>query len=383
MWRNGFILIIIIGVSMLLGGCGEDVQVHNDATVTVTPASGAATSDSTEELLEAKMPGEVRVDALVEAPSIAVAEVTYEVGPSFDRMAQAEILFVGRVTAAQAGPSTMSLPPIQSFQLTFDVSDSLRGGLAAGETVTLSYQVQQNDPPTFTTDEDYVVAAKVDVRSERTLVTWLSVADEQLLSDAELAGAIPLGWRIEDGDLLSPWALMDGAWPADADADADADGGMVCAVTGRPALLAGEGVTLSSEKVPPAEEIKWSNPDGDGQYTITVTNTTDEAIEVPALLSDADGILWAESLVIVCQRKVQACPGAEGVSGETFGTVLKPGQSVSGVINAFGLEGIEWPRGGYRVEFTFCLGELAVTESFYYKSDHHDAIRLGDETPAE
>jgi len=39
------------------------------------------------------------------------------------------------------------------------------------------------------------------------------------------------------------------------------------------------------------------------------------------------------------------------------------------------LVGVEWPRGGYRVEFQFCLGELGATKSFYYMSKHHDGIR--------
>ena len=55
---------------------------------------------------------------------------------------------------------------------------------------------------------------------------------------------------------------------------------------------------MSAEPVPPVKEIKWTNPDGDGEYKITVTNTTDQPIEVPALLSDGDKILWKESLVI-------------------------------------------------------------------------------------
>ena len=32
-------------------------------------------------------------------------------------------------------------------------------------------------------------------------------------------------------------------------------------------------------------------------------------------------------------------------------------------------------RGGYRIEFRFCLGELAVTKSMYYMSRHHDKLR--------
>ena len=39
------------------------------------------------------------------------------------------------------------------------------------------------------------------------------------------------------------------------------------------------------------------------------------------------------------------------------------------------LKGLEWPRGGYRIEFKFILGELAVTKSLYYMSRHHDKLR--------
>ena len=54
---------------------------------------------------------------------------------------------------------------------------------------------------------------------------------------------------------------------------------------------------------------------------------------------------------------------------------LRAGESISGTANALKLEGPEWPRGGYRIEFRFCLGEKASNQSFYYFSKHHDAIR--------
>jgi hypothetical protein len=68
-------------------------------------------------------------------------------------------------------------------------------------------------------------------------------------------------------------------------------------------------------------------------------------------------------------------PGAKGVGKEPQPTVLKPGESVSGVVNALKLQGPEWPKGGYRIEFQFCLGEKSVTKSFYYTSKHHDPLR--------
>ena len=57
--------------------------------------------------------------------------------------------------------------------------------------------------------------------------------------------------------------------------------------------------------------------------------------------------------------------GAEADSTEVAGTT----------VNAFRLKNVKWPRGGYRIEFQFCLGELNSTQSFYYLSRHHDKIR--------
>ena len=42
-----------------------------------------------------------------------------------------------------------------------------------------------------------------------------------------------------------------------------------------------------------------------------------------------------------------------------------------------------WPKGGYRIEFQFCLGEKSATKSFYYLSKHHDAIRDASQKQAK
>src|SRR5262249_35300571 len=151
-------------------------------------------------------------------------------------------------------------------------------------------------------------------------------------------------------------------------------GAPVCAVTGRPALSAGAG-EVSVEMVKPKVEKKFGNPDGDGEYTVTVRNPTDKAITVPGLLSDGKDVLWKESLVIRCQNKGYPLPGAVGVKGAVRPVELKPGEAISTVVNALALKGPEWPRGGYRIEFVFALGEKGVTKSFYYLSKHHDPIR--------
>jgi hypothetical protein len=95
----------------------------------------------------------------------------------------------------------------------------------------------------------------------------------------------------------------------------------------------------------------------------------------PALLSDGKNVLWNESLAIICQKKVYPIPGATGLKAKPQPLVLKPGEAVSTVVNVFKLQGPDWPRGGYRIEFLFCLGEKSVTHSFYYYSTHHDPIR--------
>ena len=301
-----------------------------------------------------------------------------DVGPDFNAMQLSPHLFIGTLTGSVAGPVARSEPPIYSFTLTFQVSDVLRGDLKAGTSAAVQFRARQAAPPTFTEGRQYIVAAQRDPRSGRVLAVALHESTEELLDQARLAGSLPVGWRVDRGKLVSPWAsLGETTWPAEpTDIEAPA-----CSKTGRPALLAGGGIRLTCEPVPPKQAIKWTNPDGDGEYTITVTNTTDKPLDVPALLSDENGILWNESLMIVCQGAARAAPLAGPIEKAPKPTRLEPGASVSTVVNALRLSDVEWPRGGYRVEFTFCLGELAATQSFYYKSNHHDAIREALQQP--
>ena len=56
-------------------------------------------------------------------------------------------------------------------------------------------------------------------------------------------------------------------------------------------------------------------------------------------------------------------------------TTLAPHQTVSTVVNILRLKGPEWPQGGDRIEFQFCLGEKSKVRSLYYLSKHHDPLR--------
>jgi len=288
------------------------------------------------------------------------------------RWGRAQYAFTASLERVDQGPVGRSYPPMYTHKLHFVVDEVLRGPLSSGDRVTCSHVARQHQRPSFPVGKKCLVTASLSRGGLRAEVVEQAEPGRNV-AEAKLACSIPLGWSITNGALVSPWAAMgDKAWP-DGLTDADA---LACARTGRPVLLMGEGVDLAVEPVPPEQEIKWTNPDGDGQYRITVRNTTNRPVSVPALLSDGDRILWAESLVILCQETVYACPGAEGVRTKVRPTRLAPEQSVSTVVNVLRLKGPTWPRGGYRIEFQFCLGERSNVQSLYYMSRHHDKLRL-------
>jgi hypothetical protein len=289
--------------------------------------------------------------------------------------AQAQIIFTGKLTKVVEGPTAESFPPIYNHTLTFKIDKVLRGELKPGSEITAHHSARQETKPVFATDQPVIVAAAKDRTGMR--VTIIDQATEALLDEVKVASLLPLGWKVKDGKAISPWAVLTkAAWPP---ALKDKKEKITCSVTGRPAYMAA-GIEFKVEKVPPKKDVKWTNPDGDGEYTITVTNPTDKPLVVPALLSADGKVLWDESLVILCQKQAYVCPGAKGIAAlenasKVEPTTLEPKQSISTVVNALRLNGPEWPRGGYRIEFQFCLGEKSSTQSFYYMSKHHDPLR--------
>jgi hypothetical protein len=286
-----------------------------------------------------------------------------------------ENVFTAQLNQVVAGPVAQSLPPVYTHTLHFTIQQTLRGEFEAGQKVSGAHVARQHNEPRFPEGKVCLVGAS---QARGTLrIVRIEAANPQLVESAELDCSLPLGWKVDDGKPVSPWAdLPQIGWNQQ-----DAVAPLRCSRSGRPALMAGPGIQFAVEKVPPAKEIKWTNPDGDGEYRLTVKNTTDQPISVPALLTDGEHILWEESIVILCQGKAYGCPGAKGVLTPVKAVTLQPEQSVSALVNALRLEGPEWPRGGYRIEFQFCLGELSQTESFYYMSRHHDKIRAAVKQP--
>ncbi|MCG3179916.1 MAG: hypothetical protein BIFFINMI_02266 [Phycisphaerae bacterium] len=208
-------------------------------------------------------------------------------------------------------------------------------------------------------------------------ITSLFTATDANLAMAKKAVGLPLAWTMDGkGEAISPFAdLGDKAWPKAVDYKFQPAGGVKCSKTGRPALLAGADVSIRVEQVPAAKLEKFKNPYGDGKFTVVVTNNGKAAVEVPALLTDGKAILWADSLVIVERGKAHLLPGAGAAGKDVRPVKLEPGQGVAAEVNTLTLKGISWPRGGSRVNFQFCLGDLGADNFFYYYSDLHDKMR--------
>lgn len=294
-------------------------------------------------------------------------------GPAADVLAiygSQDAVFTGTLDAIQRGPVAKSLPPIYSTRLTVTVDKVFRGDIKEGQQITLGHSARQMQEPQFPEGKKVLVGAKRDRR--HLMVNAIEVASDAVVARARESLNIPLGWQVGKKGLESPWAELGPTfWLAALGVDAKHK----CVASGRPALLVGDGVSFAVEKVPPKKEIKWTNPDGDGAYKITVSNPGDKPVNVPALLSADGKILWKSSVMIRCQDKNYPLPGIAAVPANATPTTLKPGESVSHEVHALALKGPDWPKGGYRIAFQFCLGEKSSTQSFYYMSRHHDGIR--------
>lgn len=280
----------------------------------------------------------------------------------------AELVFVGKLDSVQVGPTALSSPPIYNHTLSFSIDGPMRGTMPMGGQFKGNHSARQKVRPVFPEGKKVLVAAKSGRGGNQVLI--VEEVNDKNVAEAQAVCSVPVGWRMDGKKLVSPWATLPRAkWSGGAMGD------IICDVSGRPGLLAGRDIELTVEHVPPPKDIKWTNPDGDGEYKVTVSNPTDIEQVVPALLRRGKEVLWKESVAIVCQEKVYAVPGATGSPGECEAVKLKPGESVSTVVNVFQLQGPEWPRGGYRIAFQFCLGEKSATKSFYYLSRHHDKVR--------
>ncbi len=237
-------------------------------------------------------------------PAPLAVQPPREAARSSSGWGEAEYVFTAKLENVTAGPVGNSCPPVYINKPHLTVAKCLRGALKSGETIDCVSSTRQKTKPTFPIGERFVIAAG---KSQgEMLIVRMEVVSDKNVSEATLDCKMPLGWQVEDGKLVSPWAALGGkAWPVSAVRTGDA----TCSKTGRPALMVGEGVRFSVEPAPPKESIEWINPDGDGEYKVTVTNITHKPASIPALLFDGKTPQWAESMVIRCDGRTYLCPG--------------------------------------------------------------------------
>lgn len=284
---------------------------------------------------------------------------------SVQKWSNSDMIVVGQIVKVTDHRIFQSLPPIHVFRVQMAVGARLRKSTSCGDRLTAGYSIKQHEPPSFPDPDQKCLLGLKFVREHWVLDTFENATEENL-RQAELAAMLPLGWSIKDGRPVSPWAEI---------GQVGKNEGLVCSVTGRPIRLAGNGIELRAVPFPPPKDIEFENPDGDGDMQLIITNATDKVATVPALLTDGQAINWRESVVIRCQGVCYHLPRSTGRIESLHPVQLKPRESVTGRIQVFELDGPEWPNGGDRLEFQFCLGDKSATQSFYYYWLHHDPIR--------
>jgi uncharacterized protein (TIGR03067 family) len=202
-------------------------------------------------------------------------------------------------------------------------------------------------------------------------IDLMTPAGDRVLAQAGDALALPLGWTLEGGRPVSPWAPLAIRWTGPAP-----DKTPVCAKTGRPALPAGDPIDIAVSHIIPRRVDPFRNPYGDGRFKVTVTNRGDRPVIVPALLADGKNILWADSLVVIdistASNHGATCllqgAGAIAKAKDLRPVELQPGESVSAEVDVRHARGVAFHPGGARYYFRFCLGEKSATSFFYFRS---------------
>ena len=322
--------------------------------------------------------------------------------PAIDWGAQ-ELVVIGDLRKLSGGVVGRSTPPSYSYQLEVKVEEILRGDLpnrapglpplppadlaqllsdpaanplpGAGRILKLRHYVRQDKPPLFPEDlnQTRCYIALASQSSSFRLLSWtLADEDEEKEKAVRLACSLPFGWKVKDGQIVSPWAEAKKRWP---DELGKVGHEFVCVSTGRPSYGWNPKADLSVKKVPSVWQTN-SNRDGDGEMKITVSNFTEEPLIIPALRRTDERILWEESLVVLINGQGFRAPSSRGVSDPTQPVTLAPDERISHVVNPLAIRNGPWPStANSRLSFMFCLGNHAAKEHFYYFKSHHDAIR--------
>ena len=262
-------------------------------------------------------------------PAIPGRGAPTDKGPDqFTVLNQAEFVFVAKIANVKYGAVAQSLPPIYFLTISFEEGKFMKG--QPPEKLSFGYHKRQLEKPVFDLGRPMLVAASrpADKSNTQLQIAFITPANNELLKTAKAAAALPLGWKLDGEQAISPWAkLGEDAWPRVTEVTSM----LRCSKSDRPGLLVGPGIALSVEQVIPKEVVEFHNPYGDGEFKVTVANTSDQQIEIPALLTDGKHVLWSNSLIIINGEAALLPPTAKKLTA-VQSVALDPGESVSGII---------------------------------------------------
>ncbi|OSX73616.1 hypothetical protein BU14_0333s0005 [Porphyra umbilicalis] len=327
--------------------------------------------------------------------------------------------------AADGDGSGSAAPPLRFF---FSVRQDAAPRLpAAGDAVLLTAHPLPPPPPGGGADVDADAAADGVCAAPITGIAVIRATAEATAAAAGVA-TIPYGWvpaAAAGGGGPDLASLADVSAPlrcpfAGGTPAVPGGGGAAraCAPTGRPAAVAilrtddggagGRGpagppappgsVRLAVAAVPPPVAHKYRNPDGDGPWSVTLTNDGAAAVALPAvpvavtphrLRRPSRVVLWSAAVTVVAEGGVYALPPPAGgeeaaaiaaVAAGTDGAhvealVLGAGESATVTVNVLRCGEVEWPKGGWRVNFTVGVGGLTGAGGLYYLDTWHDKLR--------
>jgi hypothetical protein len=250
--------------------------------------------------------------------------------------------------------------------------------------VRASYNGVHEEEPDLPDEEELVFIALSGTSSTKKLSYWESITSSNAKHIKRLLD-LPYGWTFDKhGKAVSPWSEH-----GNQSHMGDDNSSFVCSRSGRAYSPADKGLTLSVSKIP-SEFIQSnnSNRDGDGFFSIKLSNPTEFPLSIPALRRNKGGILWKESLAClvsstnssniniitnsVCLPKFSSLDKLK----ETDPTILEPGQEISTTVNPLLFSNFPEITGYSQLSFRFCLGKTVALSTFYYNSSYHDKIKL-------
>lgn len=276
-----------------------------------------------------------------------------------------ECIIYGKVKEVIPGRATMSLPPQCTCDLVLEGAHGVRG-ITGPVARTQFFYVGDACP--VASGKIYVMGGDAEEGGFMKCAKEVASLDAARKEAEDFASA-PYGWEGK----VSPFTAR---WPGST-----AGATVVCSKTGRPSYAIPSTVSFQVDQVIPPDVNENTNPFGNGEFLVTVTNKGSADVTVPVVMT-ANGPDFEQSLVLSTRddfpdAPFEVCVFPENLPKDAHMAVLKPGQSLKGTVNTLKLKlkEVQWPCGGSRVYFTFGLGNAAQKNFFYYYSNIHDPLR--------